>query len=78
MITQWNAQCPLSVLQKRAFLMSKIRAFLHQRNVLEVETPILSSAGNTDINIESFTAESINSEFAKSYLRTSGRVKRHI
>ena len=68
---KWKAQCPLSVLQKRAFLLEEIRFFFAKRNVLEVETPILSSSGNTDINIESFTAETINSDFPKSYLRTS-------
>ena len=51
--------------------MRQIREFFHERNVLEVETPILSSAGNTDVNIESFTSESINRDFPKSYLRTS-------
>ncbi|MFK8011935.1 MAG: EF-P lysine aminoacylase EpmA [Marinicellaceae bacterium] len=66
-----STQCPLSVLKQRAFLLSKIRAFFEERNVLEVETPVLSSAGNTDINIESFTAEKINPNFSKSYLRTS-------
>jgi len=67
----WKSQCPLSVLKKRAFLLTKIREFFSKRNVLEVETPILSSSGNTDVNIESFTSDSINSEFSKSYLRTS-------
>jgi len=67
----WKSQCPLSVLQKRAFLLTKIREFFSKRNVLEVETPILSSSGNTDVNIESFTSDSINSDFSKSYLRTS-------
>ncbi|MCB1595845.1 MAG: EF-P lysine aminoacylase GenX [Xanthomonadales bacterium] len=59
------------MLKQRAFLMRQIREFFHERNVLEVETPILSSAGNTDVNIESFTSESINRDFPKSYLRTS-------
>ena len=71
MPAMWKTQCPLSVLQQRAFLLSKIREFFNKKNVLEVETPILSSAGNTDTNIESFTAENINSDFPMSYLRTS-------
>ena len=71
MPTSWKSQCSLSVLKQRAFLLSKIREFFQQRNVLEVETPILSSAGNTDTNIESFTSEKINSDYTKSYLRTS-------
>ena len=38
----------------RARLNAAIREFFAQRGVMEVETPILSGAGNTDPNIESF------------------------
>ncbi len=38
----------------RAFLYQIIRDFFRQRQVLEVETPLLSVAGNTDPAIESF------------------------
>jgi len=38
----------------RARLNALIRTFFAQRGVLEVETPILSAAGNTEPNIESF------------------------
>ncbi|MDE3210720.1 MAG: EF-P lysine aminoacylase GenX [Pseudomonadota bacterium] len=41
-------------LQLRARLYALIRTFFAEREVLEVETPILSAAGNTDPNIESF------------------------
>jgi lysyl-tRNA synthetase-like protein GenX len=41
-------------LQLRAHLYKLIRHFFADRHVLEVETPILSAAGNTDPNIESF------------------------
>lgn len=43
-------------LQGRAQLYAMIRAFFAERAVLEVETPILSAAGNTDPNIESFSS----------------------
>ncbi|WP_266171093.1 EF-P lysine aminoacylase EpmA [Dyella subtropica] len=43
-------------LQLRARLYAQVRDFLAERGVLEVETPILSAAGNTDPNIESFSA----------------------
>lgn len=39
----------------RAQLYALIRRFFAEREVLEVETPILSAAGNTDANIESFS-----------------------
>lgn len=42
-------------LQLRARVNAAIRAFFAQRDVLEVETPILSAAGNTEPNIDSFT-----------------------
>jgi lysyl-tRNA synthetase class 2 len=42
------------VLRLRARLYARIRTFFAERGVLEVETPILSAAGNTDPNIESF------------------------
>ncbi len=43
-----------AALRLRADLYADIRAFFAQRGVLEVETPILSRAGNTEPNIESF------------------------
>lgn len=45
-----------TTLQLRARLNACIRAFFAERDVLEVETPILSAAGNTEPNIESFQA----------------------
>ena len=42
-------------LRLRARLNAQIRAFFAERNVLEVETPVLSEAGNTEPNIESFS-----------------------
>jgi len=41
-------------LRQRAQLNAMIRAFFSERAVLEVETPILSAAGNTEPNIDSF------------------------
>jgi lysyl-tRNA synthetase class 2 len=42
-------------LQCRAQLYALIRAFFAARDVLEVETPMLSAAGNTEPNIDSFS-----------------------
>ena len=39
----------------RARLYALIRSFFAQRGVLEVETPMLSAAANTDPNIASFS-----------------------
>ncbi len=41
----------------RAFLYRTIRDFFAARDVVEVETPVLSSAGNTDPQLESFRTD---------------------
>ncbi|MDB6163256.1 MAG: lysine aminoacylase GenX [Xanthomonadaceae bacterium] len=41
----------------RARLYATIRGFFADRDVLEVETPVLSAAGNTDPNIASFSLQ---------------------
>ena len=46
---------PLQALKLRAALNALVRLYFAERDVLEVETPILSEAGNTEPNIESFT-----------------------
>jgi lysyl-tRNA synthetase class 2 len=44
----------MDVLRERATFIHKIRDFFAQRAVLEVETPLLSSAANTSPHIDSF------------------------
>lgn len=44
-----------AMLEWRAELYALIRRFFAERGVLEVETPVLSEAGNTEPNIESFS-----------------------
>ncbi|RDS83787.1 EF-P lysine aminoacylase GenX [Dyella monticola] len=61
-------------LQGRAKLYAMIRTFFAERGVLEVETPILSAAGNTDPNIESFNAPfhgHVDAGSRERWLRTS-------
>ena len=61
-------------LQLRAELYATIRAFFLARAVLEVETPMLSAAGNTDPNIESFFTEfdgHVDAGSRRRWLRTS-------
>jgi len=58
----------------RAQVNAVIRAFFATRNVLEVETPILSRAGNTDPNIASFSLHfggHVDAGPARRWLRTS-------
>jgi lysyl-tRNA synthetase class 2 len=57
-VTQgWQPSASLETLRLRAQLNAAVRAFFAERNVLEVETPVLSRAGNTDPNIASFSLE---------------------
>ena len=44
----WQPTAALEILKLRARMLERIRAFFFERGVLEVETPILSSAATTD------------------------------
>ncbi|OGT51773.1 MAG: EF-P lysine aminoacylase GenX [Gammaproteobacteria bacterium RIFCSPHIGHO2_12_FULL_42_13] len=55
-------------LQARALLYQKIRAFFAERQVLEVETPLLCQHTVTDPHIESFTVPTSNQSY---FLQTS-------
>ncbi len=55
--TTWTPSASRDALRLRAWVNRLIREFFHARNVLEVETPVLSLAGNTDPNIASFSLE---------------------
>lgn len=54
MSIDWKPTATVDALKLRAQLHALIRDFFATRNVLEVETPMLSMAGNTDPNITSF------------------------
>lgn len=64
----------IAALRQRAALNALIRAFFSERDVLEVETPILSEAGNTEPNIDSFHTRfsgHVDAGSAQRWLRTS-------
>ncbi len=52
----WRPTAPLENMKLRARILAEIRAFFSVRDVMEVETPLLSSAGSTDPYLESFTS----------------------
>ena len=54
MLQDWRPTASLEVLKRRAHMLTHIRGFFARRNVLEVETPILSPAAATDPNLQSF------------------------
>lgn len=49
---EWRPTATQEALRHRALLLARVRAFFADRHVLEVETPILSSAGVSDPQIE--------------------------
>ena len=70
----WKPTATAKALHMRARLNALIRKFFADRAVLEVETPILSAAGNTDNNIESFQLEfsgPVTAGTSRRWLRTS-------
>ena len=60
----------LAALRQRAAVLARIRAFFAARGVLEVETPYLSSAGVSDLALDSIAAR-VRSLGALQYLHTS-------
>lgn len=50
----WEPSASFDALRLRARLNATLRAFFDARGVVEVETPVMSMAGNTDPNIASF------------------------
>jgi lysyl-tRNA synthetase class 2 len=70
----WMPTASMDALRMRARLYAFVRKFFDERGVLEVETPILSAAGNTDPNIESFSIEftgPVSAGPSRRWLRTS-------
>ena len=64
----------LAALRLRARLYASLREFFATRDVLEVETPILSAAGNTEPNIEGFCTRfsgHVDAGARERWLRTS-------
>ena len=53
-MTDWQPTASLEMLKIKARLLSKLRAFFDEKNILEVQTPVLSQAGNTEPTIETF------------------------
>lgn len=54
-MNEWQPTASFETLKIKARLLSQLRAFFAEKDVLEVHTPLLSQAGNTEPSIESFT-----------------------
>ena len=47
-MTSWEPSASLTTLQQRASIIRTVREFFYERQVLEVDTPVLSHATVTD------------------------------
>ena len=66
----WQPSATLRALQMRAAVLGRIRSFFADRDVLEVETPALSAAAVTDLQLESFQIQ-VGDAGCAMYLQTS-------
>ena len=64
----WRPSATLETLRERARIYQEIRAFFAARDFLEVDTPLLSTATNTDANIASIEASNLGQSL---YLQSS-------
>ena len=53
----WRPGADRTVMQRRARMLQQLRAFFAQRDVIEVETPILNRHTVTDVHIDSLAVE---------------------
>lgn len=69
---QYQPTCDLDALKSRAKMYAQIRQFFAEREVLEVETPVLSQAGVTDVHLASVQAQRhVQGKKQTHYLQTS-------
>lgn len=68
--TPWRPTASVEALRLRAAMLARTRAFFERRQVLEVETPVLSAAGTTDVNIHSLSTR-VAGQPGALYLHTS-------
>ena len=72
MSINYQPTCDLTAMRARATLYAQLRQFFAERHVLEVETPVLSQAGVTDVYLSSVQAQRhVMGKRATHYLQTS-------
>mgnify|MGYP001811976276 FL=1 len=64
----WQPSANLQVIRERARIYRQIRSFFNNRGCLEVETPVLASTTNTDVQVSTIEVPGFDIPF---YLQTS-------
>lgn len=59
-MSDWQPSAALPMLRERARIIASIRQFFAERDVLEVDTPLLSHATVTDVHLHTFSTEFIS------------------
>lgn len=71
-MADWQPSATLPVLQLRARVLAQVREFFRQRQVLEVETPLLWPTTATDLHIDSIrVTDGVDPEVGSLFLQTS-------
>ncbi|MDF2181742.1 EF-P lysine aminoacylase EpmA [Neptuniibacter sp. CAU 1671] len=72
-MSSWQPSASVEMLQQRAAILARIRAFFAQRQVLEVETPVMSHCAVSDPHIDSISVNyQVAGDSAQTlYLQTS-------
>jgi len=70
-MSDWRPTASLDMLKTRARLFSQLRAFFAEKDIFEVQTPVLSHAGNTEPSIETFVTQQNKNSTQPSFLNTS-------
>jgi len=71
-MTDWKPAASLDNLRIRAQFLARIRQFFWQRQVLEVETPLLAATTATDVHLQSLQVSQVfAAEHSSYYLQTS-------
>ncbi|WP_323751296.1 EF-P lysine aminoacylase EpmA [Marinobacter sp.] len=67
----WRPTASRDALKSRAQQLAYLRGFFHERDVLEVETPVLGRHGVTDLNLDGISADVLAGGVQGGWLQTS-------